>query len=374
MNAKDRYNRVVDEIENAIAKGECLRPGDIAEAVSRTASQSLRDLTSVFSFMTDQPLIQYIRTRQMMAAYQSLLDSKTLDIDRAITFTGLGDQSAFNKAFRKCFGVTPGQAFKEKSDKLYEPAMTWDVISDAEARAERTKEAEPMKGKTLFGVETGAFEKITQAMDYQAMYGFTQAQANAAFELAEKTQYPLKNCFEFVDNFCIHYFSDDDGNVVIEDEEVFRDKVLKSYALAEFCIMYDLSIEEGYELMIDFATVGLSARNVDPDIIQLYLEGGMDIRRFWYAYNWGAEQGLNFFQMQEFLDNVGEVSNLDEEVLNEALYFATDFYKDVEECANQGMDEDEDKQMTGYELEMQETDFSSYERFDKEYDIDNMDY
>jgi hypothetical protein len=77
--------------------------------------------------------------------------------------------------------------------------------------------------------------------------------------------------------------------------------------------------------------------------------------------------------MQEFLDNVGEVSNLDEEVLNEALYFATDFYKDVEECADLDIDE-EDEQMTGYELEMQETDFSSYERFDKEYDIDNMDY
>ncbi len=370
MNAKDRYNRIVDAIENAIREGDCAKPGDIAGLVSRTAGHSLRDLASVFSFMTDQPLIQYIRTRQMMAAYQSLLGSKELDIDRAIAFTGLGDQSAFNKAFRKCFGVTPGQAFKEREEKLYEPAMTWEIISDSQAQAESAEEAEPMNAKTQFGVEMGVFAKITEAMDYQAMYGFTPVQGNAAFELAEKIKFPLKECFAFVDNFCIHYLTDDDGKIEIKDEDSFKNHVLRSSALAEFCIHFDLSIEEGLALMTEIAEAGVSPSKVSHDIVAIYLEGQMDFPHFWHAYNWGLEHGVSHGEMDDFL-LAASSSKILEEALSRIDYSDVDTYGEMLSIAH---DEEEQRCSTGHELEFQETDFSNYERFDENYDIDNMGY
>lgn len=368
MNAKDRYNYIVDEIEKAVREGGCTKPGDIAEQVLRKAGRSIRDLNSIFSFLIDQPLIQYIRTRQMMAAYQSLLEGEEFDIDRTIAFTGLGDQPAFNKAFRKCFGVTPGQAFKERNEKLYKPAMTWDVVSDSRAQAK--SEEEPMSTKTLFGIEMGVLAKITEAMDYQAMYGFTPVQGNAAYELAEKTKCPLKECFAFVDDFCIHYFTDNNGDVAITDENEFKERILKSSALAEFCIGFDLSIEEAYTLMLEIAHVGLSPSGVAPVIIELYLNGEMDFPHFWYAYNWGLEHGVTLGKMGEFLFSASH-----SESLEEALNLID--YSDIESCGDVlsiAHDEEEFHFRTGHELEFQETEFSNCERFDEDYDIDNMGY
>lgn len=370
MNAKDRYNCIVDEIEKAVCNGGCAKPGDIAEQVLRKAGRSIRDLNSIFSFLTDQPLIQYIRTRQMMAAYRSLLESEELDIDRAIAFTGLGDQPAFNKAFRKCFGITPGQAFKERNERLYKSAMTWDIVSDSQAQAESAEEDEAVSTKTLFGIEMGVIAKITEAMDYQAMYGFTPAQGNAAYELAEKTKRPLKECFAFLDDFCIHYFTDDDGNVTITDENEFKERVLKSSALAEFCIGFDLSIEEAYTLMMEIAHVGLSPSRVDPALIELYLNGEMDFPHFWYAYNWGLEHGVTPEEMADFLFSASHSETL-EEALSLIDYSDVDSYGAILSIAH---DEEESRSRTGHEWEYQETEFSSCERFDEDYDIDNMGY
>lgn len=61
MNAKDQYNKIVKKIEQLIEEGSYEKPGDIAERVCQEAGRTPRDLASVFSFLTGQPLISSIR-------------------------------------------------------------------------------------------------------------------------------------------------------------------------------------------------------------------------------------------------------------------------------------------------------------------------
>lgn len=369
MTAKDKYNGIIKEIEERIESQLGERPGEIAERFAQQQGCSLRDLSATFTFLTGQPLIGYIRQRQMMAAYRCILGSHSYDSNEAISFTSCAEESAFIKSFKQCFHITPKQVFRDKNPELLHPAMTWAVISEEETNRGSTEEVKTVNADTLFGIEKDKVAKIAEALDCQAVYGFNQAQSEAAFQLAERIGAPMKDCFEFVDDYCIQGFMDEDGNSAEMDAAKMKEKILAAEFLARICLGFDLSVSQGMDILTEFASIGLDVGTISPDIVKLYLNGQLDIRRFWYAYNWGRDHDVYLDGMEDFL----EAAAVDWPNLDLALSLTGEaFYED---CERMEMVDDGDHQpMTGHEVEFGETDFSQCERFDEEFDEENQGY
>lgn len=368
MTAKDKYNGIIQEIEVSINSQLRERPGDIAERFAQQQGCSPRDLSAAFTFLTGQPLIAYIRQRQLMAAYQCILESPSYDFNKAIVFTNCAEQSAFNKSFKQCFQITPKQAFRDKDRSLLRPAMTWEVISEMETAFESTEEVKAVKEDTIFGIEKEKVAKLTAALDCQAMYGFNQTQSEAAYELAERLGAPMKDCFEFVDDYCIQGLIDRDGDSVVIDDAKMKEKILAAEPLARICLSFNLSVSQGLDTLTEFASIGINVGKIDPYVIELYLKGSFDIRTFWRVYNWGRNHEVGLGEMEDFLEEAA--ANWPD--LDVALSLTEAFYEDCERI--EMIDDGGFPLLTGYELEAGETDFSHYERFDEEFDEENQGY
>lgn len=368
MTAKEKYDSIIQEIENSISSQLGKKAGYIAEKLAQQQGCSLRDLSATFSFLTGQPLIGYIRQRQMMAAYRCILDSSAYDFNEAISYTGCADQSAFNKLFKQCFQITPKQASRDKNSALLLPAMTWEAISATETVIGGTEEVQTVNVDTLFGIEKEKVAKLTEALDCQGIYGFNLAQSEAAYELAERLKAPMKDCFEFVDDYCIQAFSDSNQEEV--DAARMKENILATEFLARICLRYDLSVSQGMDVLTEFASIGLDMETLDPRVVELYLEGDFDIRTFWRVYNWGLDHELILGKMEEFLKQAAaNWPNLDV-----ALALTDDLVCDDGDMTIMSHNVEEFRRETGYELEHGETDFSHYERFDEEYDEENLGY
>ena len=73
MNAQERFECYISEIEKMAEKSECLKPNKIAEKLIASHGIGIRDINAVFTFLTESSLINYIKERQMMAAYKAII-------------------------------------------------------------------------------------------------------------------------------------------------------------------------------------------------------------------------------------------------------------------------------------------------------------
>ena len=69
MNAKERYNRIILDIEEK-AQDPFVSSSDLAMAVAADNFMSLREINTVTKFLFDDLLLNYLRQRKMMAAYR----------------------------------------------------------------------------------------------------------------------------------------------------------------------------------------------------------------------------------------------------------------------------------------------------------------
>lgn len=139
MNAKERYNRIIMEIEEK-AQDPFVPSSDLAIAVAADNFMTLREINTVTKFLFDDLLLNYIRQRKMMAAYRYLVSGDSMDITGAVDIADLGTHSSFDRGFKKAFGITPKEAYRNKDLSLFVQPLTWDVIScETETRLLRRK-------------------------------------------------------------------------------------------------------------------------------------------------------------------------------------------------------------------------------------------
>lgn len=232
MTVKERYDRWISLIEE-YAKDPHMSYNDIAMEIARETTYDQRDLNTIMKFLADTTLLDYIKTRKMMAAYQWLANAEVSDsIDYAVAISGKGTHSYFDTAFKSMFKTQPSKILGTKDFSMLKPPLIWKTLScytgkntnivDTATRKETIAQAKeqpailPKKTHTseslIYGVSTEQYEKITVASDLAAMYGMDLAMGNYAFIFSEKNKVSLEESFRYVYE-TIEFFSEMDASL-----------------------------------------------------------------------------------------------------------------------------------------------------------------
>ncbi len=203
MNAKKRYNAMIDAVEEKIQDSR-LYASEAAAAVARSCGMSLRDLNAVLSCLTGMTAVSYVKHRKMMAAYRYLISGNRTkpDMNTAVEMSGLDNQSSFIKKFDSQFGMTPREACLRKDSSLYEEPLYWDLISGDSAgtpmdTAEKRNTGEE---QAIFGLSPVQYSHALQAIELQEAYGFSQEYAQIAFEVSQTLDTGMQEAFAFLDS------------------------------------------------------------------------------------------------------------------------------------------------------------------------------
>jgi len=199
MNITERHDKIINTIENHVQFGtdEALT---IAKNVAKDNGCTARVLSDVFNYLFGYPLISYIRSRKLVAAYNLLANGKG-NIDRAIEVAGYADQTSFTKAFKKQFGVTPGDVLKGKAtvDTLPSP-LYWACLSDIHTPQPVSYYEKEEDEMLIFGLSENTYKEVVKAIELESLYGFSLMFSNYAFNLSKKTHRTMEDCFRYVDS------------------------------------------------------------------------------------------------------------------------------------------------------------------------------
>lgn len=199
MTGSEKIERVTAFIESEIKKDKSA--SDIADSVARVIGNSVRDLSTVFLFMTGKTLIQYIKERKLNASYEYIVKSESFDAQTAVMLSGLGDQSALIKKYNNAYGMTPKEAFDKKDHSLLTLRLHWDDFSHFEIQDITEKENDTVPFDTVFGLTQRKYDEIKEIIDLQELYGFDELQSGIAYYIHQTYDFPLKEAFRFVDEY-----------------------------------------------------------------------------------------------------------------------------------------------------------------------------
>ena len=234
MNTSEKFDHMIEEIERKVKQAE-LSCQQIAEEVARNNGLGLRSMSDVFNYLLSTSLNSYILGRKMMASYSFLIGSDKKNINGAVDISGYSDQPSYSKAFKKMFGLTPGEAFRMKDKSRVEPPISWAALSN-HLIIQNNDEAEGdvMKEKTVFGVPESKYNTISEVLELEAFYGLPRVLSNYAYELHKSSGRSLKDCFRFAesvkecndyDNPKMYWKSPEEAIHEIADKEIVQELV-----------------------------------------------------------------------------------------------------------------------------------------------------
>ena len=207
MNVCEKYNRMIDSIEREIEKQSAVEI--ILDQLTNSGLCDKRVLAEIFKFMTGMSAVEYIKDRQLMRAFRCLSEEGG-EINKAIDFSGLANHSSFDKKFKSRFGITPKEARQQRNRQLYQEPLTWSVISNGGYAKEDESISEAASPLIKFGIEQNKLQKYNEAMEMQALYGFTDAETEIAFDYAAANDIQMKKAFEYIDAGIESWITDGD--------------------------------------------------------------------------------------------------------------------------------------------------------------------
>lgn len=353
MTAKQKYDDIINFIEEQIAQGLNLKASTIINEIKNNFYIDERALGQIFSFLTNMPINTYIKRRQLIKAAEVLLDNE--NIEDAIQYTGFSDEPSFSKAFKKEFALPPGK-FKESNSTTVEPALNWDVIANFECTLIKEKKS---LEETKFGIPIDTYNKVIEAENMQIIYGFDDTVSEVAYKLSKVYECEMRDAFELVDELIIHFEENKFYIECFDDFVKMYDEIIWTF------FNFDLSFCQSIELVGDLKTSGVKdIKKEDPYVIAYYYETGYNydfVKECWEFYTTKNNCGVEF---KWFIDSVCE-------------YGSFETACEVWDCSDVDMSFTlEDMQMDENELAMEkwaneETDYSNYEGLDDFYDPDN---
>lgn len=226
----EKIDKLFELIEQEVRKGFKSKHA-IAERIAQEFGVSTRDLSTVFSFLLNQTLIDYIADRKLMAAYESLITSENFDVQTAIFLSGLGDQSAFNKRFKIRFEMTPMEAHKQKDISPLQVKMSWNALQTTEISMQTQKHASSNRSSknTMFGISREKLGEIETMLELRDTYGFDELQCELVYYIFVTYNIPLNAAFRFVDEFKYADDTDDEELAELDDyPKLSRDEYIYS--------------------------------------------------------------------------------------------------------------------------------------------------
>ena len=233
MNVKQRFDKTIQEIEKR-AGDPYVDSQELAADIAASNALLLRDMITVFKYLTGNTLRAYINDRRMMASYKFLVSGKTRNIERALEIAGYGDQPGYTKAFKKRFGISPGEAFRKKDISLYEEPLSWELLSrETSVSSDNYGMVEPEIG-THFGIKLDQYDKIAKAMELEAFYDFSPVYSQFAFDLSEQISKPISDTFRFVDSLREYLWTTRPEDESLTDDMKPLKETLREYGEDEF--------------------------------------------------------------------------------------------------------------------------------------------
>lgn len=232
MELAEKFNRTIRAIEKYAHSN--LTALEIGEMVALESGYPKRVLSDVFNYLSGYPMVSYIKTRKLTAAYNAL-SKGNCGISDAIEIAGYSDQPSLTKAFKNLFGVTPGDVLKKKGSvsSLPQP-LFWEVLSGNSPSDKIISDGdngdEEMKS-TIFGVPEDTYQRLSKAMELESFYGFTKMFSNYAFELSERLEIPLEDCFKYVDS--LRDYGGDYSDIDDDDDDDYNDGLTPEQRLRE---------------------------------------------------------------------------------------------------------------------------------------------
>lgn len=251
---QNKIQKLIDQIEFAV--NNCESNSEIIDYVARKMGYSKSDIGTIFSYISDQSMISYIRNRKLTMAYNDLKSNRATIADIAFKY-GYSDQAAFTKAFKNLFGTTPKKLTNVDDDKLQNRLTIKKILSGDEKMEERqyTYSNNIDNGNAQF------FNFYKQIRDLSAVYGFNDELTNICIALKERYEFKLKDAFEFLDEYIISHSMKKDAIHSLRDLSINDDyiKLYKDYSLSLHDIDIIISLIIEHNMKFD----DLQLKNID---------------------------------------------------------------------------------------------------------------
>ena len=138
--------RVVGRIERALSEPVSL------DELARAAGLSKFHLHRVFRALTGYPLADYVRRRRLSESLTPLLGTDRTVLDIALE-CGFDYEQSYIRAFRTCWGISPGQCRKERAlVPITEPIVSESLVPIGEDCALVAPRLVAKAGMTLCGI------------------------------------------------------------------------------------------------------------------------------------------------------------------------------------------------------------------------------
>lgn len=364
MNVKEKFNLMTEQIEKIIKEGDYLKPREIAERIAASQVMSFRELNTIFHYLTGYLLQDYIRERQLMESYSMLISIPVFDVEMAISVTGYDNQSSFGKKFKEYFGVTPKEAFMLKDDSVLKPSVSWEDLSTVITN-ESFKDFSSRHKETRFGISMDVYDKMMEALEYQALFEFTDAQSDVAFKISEEMKAPLRQAFEFVDEVCHNpaEFMLNDSLFECSATQI-KDTINSVPALKYVYFNVHSRLDEAMELIREAKAWGYNLKEVDSECLKGYFDHNIALKSFMKAYQIYTSCHSPEVDFRTFLSNLLDGMSVEDAQID--YYVDSDFV---------GIEEENKRIREDYEIEETYTDeFLGIDRTGKYDDVVMDDY
>lgn len=241
MNFKEKYDNIIDYIEKNIklSKKEIIKG-----VVNEFAMGNKMLLINAFQFIADISMSEYIKRRQLLYILKYKISHKC-SIEQAAFDYGYSNAQNYIRDFKSCFGVTPKQ-MTDKALKNEKPLYIETIVMRKDVDDELTNTLKKDE-KKVFGLTSSQLINIRKAMEFQALFGWTDEEADFAYQLSERINLDLEDVYYFIDDYLSH-----------EDWVKKRYKEVKIENLAEICIRLGISVCAGLEIALDIDSSSFS--------------------------------------------------------------------------------------------------------------------
>lgn len=115
INREEQHLQAIEAVLNQIE--EQLRQPIAVDALARLSGMSLWHFQRIFAALTGEPVGSYVRRRRLTSAARELLATKVRILDLALDYQ-FESHSAFTRAFRDVFGLSPNQFRRKRMSPL----------------------------------------------------------------------------------------------------------------------------------------------------------------------------------------------------------------------------------------------------------------
>jgi len=157
-----------------------------------------------------------------------------------------------------------------------------------------------------YGISIKKFELIKDALDMQSIFGFTENQNEAAFNIAEKYNVSMQSAFEFIDDYSVQFLTDDDGNYTDNQKELmFLSTPDKIPPLLYSYFYLGQSIDGSFTLIKELAANGVQdITSEEFELIEEYLDSELNYNELRNYFNHYKSVPNSNFIFRDVMENI----------------------------------------------------------------------